>query len=118
VAPTTYPVTASPRLFLTIVSACAEFERDRIGERIRATERAQKARGEYSGGNIAFGWRRTSGKLVEVREEQAAIRKMKALRKKGLSLRAIRDAMREAGVGISHMGVQNALGEEPNSRAA
>jgi DNA invertase Pin-like site-specific DNA recombinase len=34
------------RLFLTIVSAFAEFERDRIGERIRATKRAQKARGE------------------------------------------------------------------------
>ena len=32
------------RLFLTIVSAFAEFERDRIGERIRATKRAQKAR--------------------------------------------------------------------------
>ena len=31
------------RLFLTIVSAFAEFERDRIGERIRATKRAQKA---------------------------------------------------------------------------
>jgi DNA invertase Pin-like site-specific DNA recombinase len=32
------------RLFLTIVSAFAEFERDRIGERIRATKRAPKAR--------------------------------------------------------------------------
>jgi DNA invertase Pin-like site-specific DNA recombinase len=38
------------RLFLTIVSAFAEFERDRIGERIRATKRAQRARGEYLGG--------------------------------------------------------------------
>ena len=38
------------RLFLTIVSAFAEFERDRIGERIRATKRAQQARGEYLGG--------------------------------------------------------------------
>jgi putative DNA-invertase from lambdoid prophage Rac len=30
------------RLFLTIVSAFAEFERDRIGERIRATKRARR----------------------------------------------------------------------------
>ena len=45
------------RLFLTIVSAFAEFERDRIGERIRATKRVQKARGEFSGGIPAFGWR-------------------------------------------------------------
>jgi DNA invertase Pin-like site-specific DNA recombinase len=47
------------RLFLTIVSAFAEFERDRIGERIRATKRAQKARGEYLGGKPPFGWRTT-----------------------------------------------------------
>ncbi len=39
------------RLFLTIVSAFAEFERDRIGERIRATKQRQKASGEYSGGS-------------------------------------------------------------------
>jgi putative DNA-invertase from lambdoid prophage Rac len=32
------------RLFLTIVSAFAEFERNRIGERIRATKQRQKAR--------------------------------------------------------------------------
>ena len=44
------------RLFLTIVSAFAEFERDRIGERIRATKRAQKARGEYLGGKAPFGF--------------------------------------------------------------
>ena len=44
------------RLFLTIVAAFAEFERDRIGERIRATKQAQKARGEYLGGRPPFGF--------------------------------------------------------------
>ena len=44
------------RLFLTIVAAFAEFERDRIGERIRATKRQQKARGEYLGGRPPFGF--------------------------------------------------------------
>src|ERR1700751_2308819 len=38
------------------VSAFAEFEGDRIGERIRATKRAQKARGEYLGGRPPFGY--------------------------------------------------------------
>ena len=32
------------------MSAFAEFERDRIGDRLRATKRAQKARSEYLGG--------------------------------------------------------------------
>src|SRR5215472_10623700 len=53
------------RLFLTIVSAFAELERDRIGERIRATKRQQKARGEYLGGVAPFGWTYgTNGKLA------------------------------------------------------
>jgi putative DNA-invertase from lambdoid prophage Rac len=104
------------RLFLTIVSAFAEFERDRIGERIRATKRAQKARGEYSGGQIAFGWERDGDRLVEVPELQAAIKKMKRMRAQGKSLRAIRDAIRASGVAISHMGVQGALGEVSGKR--
>jgi DNA invertase Pin-like site-specific DNA recombinase len=36
--------------FLQIMAAVAQFERSRIGERIRATKQAQKARGEYLGG--------------------------------------------------------------------
>jgi hypothetical protein len=38
------------RLFLTIVSAFAEFERDRIGERIRQAKAKQRLDGQYSGG--------------------------------------------------------------------
>lgn len=58
------------RLFLTIVSAFAEFERDRIGERIRATKRAQKARGEYLGGRTPFGWYvGANGELVAVPDQ-------------------------------------------------
>ena len=101
------------RLFLTLLGAFAEFERDRIGERIRATKRAQKARGEYSGGVMPFGWARDGDKLVEVPEQQAVIKRMKRLRAQGKSLRAIRDAMNAAGVAISHTGVQAAVGEGP-----
>jgi DNA invertase Pin-like site-specific DNA recombinase len=43
------------RLCLTIVSAFAEFERDRIGERIRATKQRQKANREFSGA-VPFGF--------------------------------------------------------------
>ena len=74
------------RLFLTIVSAFAEFERDRIGERIRATKRAQKARGEYLGGKAPFGFTYDADrKLVPVAEQQKALRRIRTLHDEGLS---------------------------------
>lgn len=97
------------RLFLTIVSAFAEFERDRIGERIRATKRAQKARGEYLGGKPPFGWKVRGTDLVPVPEEQAALARMRALRADGASLRGIADAMAADGIRLSHEGVKKIL---------
>lgn len=97
------------RLFLTIVSAFAEFERDRIGERIRGTKRARRARGAYLGGSVPFGWRREGDQLVAVPEQQRAIRRMRFLRAQGLSLRAIRDNLAKDGVRLSHVAVANAL---------
>jgi DNA invertase Pin-like site-specific DNA recombinase len=73
------------RLFLTIVSAFAEFERDRIGERIRATKRSQKARGEYLGGPTPFGWTHDAGKLVPAPEQQKARRRIHTPHAKGPS---------------------------------
>jgi putative DNA-invertase from lambdoid prophage Rac len=99
------------RLFLTLLSAFAEFERDRIGERIRATKRRQKAAGEYSGGVPPFGWSYNASKrLVPIPEQQAAIKRMKRLRAKGASLRVIAETLTADGVKISHVGVKNALG--------
>ncbi|MEA2740687.1 MAG: putative DNA-invertase from lambdoid prophage Rac [Acetobacteraceae bacterium] len=75
------------RLFLTIVSAFAEFERNRIGERIRATKQAQKARSEFLGSKSPFGWRLAKGRdnreLVPMPLEQAALARMRALRSEG-----------------------------------
>jgi DNA invertase Pin-like site-specific DNA recombinase len=98
------------KLFLTIVSAFAEFERDRIGERIRATKRAQKARGEYLGGKPPFGWTYDAArKLVPVPEQQEAIARMRTLRAEGKGLMAIAAALKAESVRISHMGVKSAL---------
>jgi DNA invertase Pin-like site-specific DNA recombinase len=99
------------RLFLTIVSAFAEFERDRIGERIRQTKRAQKARGEYLGGKPRFGWRMAGdGRvLVPMPQEQAALVRMRTLRNEGLSLRKIAELNSVDGTAISHQGVKLAL---------
>jgi putative DNA-invertase from lambdoid prophage Rac len=101
------------RLFLTIVSAFAEFERNRIGERIRATKQAQKARSEFLGSKSPFGWRLAKGRdnreLVPMPLEQAALARMRALRSEGLSFRKIAEQVAADGVQISHMGVKLAL---------
>jgi DNA invertase Pin-like site-specific DNA recombinase len=98
------------RLFLTIVSAFAEFERDRIGERIRATKRAQKARGEYLGGVTPFGWTYDAErKLVEVPEQQRAIKRIHRLAGQGLSPYKISADLAERGVKLSHVTVRKII---------
>jgi putative DNA-invertase from lambdoid prophage Rac len=95
------------RLFLTIVSAFAEFERDRIGERIRQTKRAQKSRREYLGGILPFGYTRSEDgrSLIEDPVQQAAIRRIRALRSNGLSSAKISAALKEDGIKLSHVSV-------------
>ena len=95
------------RLFLTIVSAFAEFERDRIGERIRATKRAQKARGEYLGGRPPFGFSYDAEhKLVPVPEQQAALRRIRKLAAEGLSPYKIADDLASRDVKLSHVTIR------------
>ena len=45
------------KLFLTIATAFAEAERDRIRERIGQVKAEQKERGRYLGGIVPFGYR-------------------------------------------------------------
>ena len=99
------------KLFLTIAAAFAEAERDRIRERIGQSKADQKARGRYLGGKIPFGWRRDGPDgdvMVEVPEEQAAIREMIRLRvKERQPLRVVVEAMAKRGHMISHQSVVN-----------
>jgi len=107
------------RLFLTIVSAFAEFERDRIGERIRATKRSQKGRGEYLGGKAPFGWtyetvpmpegRKPLRKLVQVPEQQRALRRIEKLAADGFSPYKISDDLASRGVKLSHVTVRKII---------
>jgi DNA invertase Pin-like site-specific DNA recombinase len=106
------PVTGNgmSKLFMSMLGAFSEFERSRIGERIREIKQQQKARGEFTGGPPPFGFRHDEHKeMVPVPEQQAAIRQMRRLKAKGLSLRAIAARMAESGVRIGHVGVQRVL---------
>lgn len=99
------------KLVFQILAAVAEAERDRTREKVTEVKRDQRARGRYLGGKLPYGFARgDNGELVEIPEQQKAIRKAKKLRDDGLSLRAIADALRADGVTISHVGVQSILG--------
>jgi putative DNA-invertase from lambdoid prophage Rac len=98
------------KLFLTIASAFAEAERDRLRERVSQSKADQKARGRYLGGIKPFGYTvDTEGDLVPDEDQQQAIRDMVALKAAGKSLRAIAAAMQAKGHRLSHEGVKGIL---------
>jgi putative DNA-invertase from lambdoid prophage Rac len=98
------------KLVFTILSAVAEAERDRIRERIADVKRDQRSRGRYLGGTVPFGYRvGGGGELVEIPEQQEAIRTMSALRA-SMSLRAIAAAVESRHrIKVSHAGVDKVL---------
>ena len=102
------------KLVFTILSAVAEAERDRTRERIAEVKADQRKRGRYLGGDTPFGFSKVNDsdkgkKLVPLPKEQAAIRRMIALRAKGKSLRDIAAAMKRDGFDLSHFGVDKVI---------
>ena len=99
------------RLVLTILAAIAEFERERIGERIRDAKRHQRRSGQYLGGDRPFGWRvGEDGMLVEDEAEQRALADMREMRDAGTSFRNIAAQIEQThGIQISHQGVKRVL---------
>jgi putative DNA-invertase from lambdoid prophage Rac len=98
------------KLVFTILSAVAEAERDRIRERTRDVKKDQRSRNRYLGGKVPFGWTRgEGGELIEDRRQQLAINRMRQMRDRGESLRAIATTLQTDGFGISHMGIKKLL---------
>jgi putative DNA-invertase from lambdoid prophage Rac len=99
------------KLVLTILVAFAEFERERIGERIRDAKRHQRRSGQYLGGDRPFGWRvGEDGILIENEAEQRALAEIKEMRDGGSSFRSIATQIKQThGIQISHQGVKRAL---------
>jgi DNA invertase Pin-like site-specific DNA recombinase len=102
------------RMMLTMLSAFAEFERDRISERIRDSKRQLRVTGKHQGGDRPFGWSvvrkgKDEGRLVPIAAEQEAIADMVRMKEGGASLRHIASTLKERGLQISHQGVKRAL---------
>lgn len=68
--------TANGKLFLNMLLAFAQFEREIAGERIRDKIAASKRRGMWTGGHVPFGYRAVDGKLVTERQEAMLVQQI------------------------------------------
>ena len=97
------------RLFLTIVSAFAEFERDRIGERIRATKRAQRRAASLSAAlPLRLDARRRAQAGAGARAAEGATADPHAAGQ-GLSPYQIADDLKARGTPLSHVTIRKVI---------
>jgi putative DNA-invertase from lambdoid prophage Rac len=98
------------KVFFTIVAAFAEFERDRIAERISDVKSHERSKGRFLGGSRPFGYSISDdGSLVADSKEQGIIADICRLRQQGMSLRAISNNLSNNETNISHMTVKKIL---------
>lgn len=92
--------TAAGRMVLNILMSVSQWEREAIGERTAAAMQHKRARGEYTGGNVRYGFKVDSDgvSLVECEIEQAVIATIRELRAGGLSLRKISAELARRGI--------------------
>jgi putative DNA-invertase from lambdoid prophage Rac len=76
------------------------------------------SRGRFLGGTPPFGFKVGHGAREPVPELIVAVARMRQLRARGLSLRAVADRMKIRGIVISHVGVKKALAAADRRRAA
>lgn len=101
------------KVFFTIVAAFAEFERDRIADRISDVKANEREKGRYLGGAVPFGYEvDCDGNLIADENEQSIISNVVRLRESGKSLRAIADSVSTDLKKISHMTVDRILKNE------
>lgn len=89
--------TPAGKLFFTILAAMATWERETIAERTRQCMGEKKEKGERYSGVVPYGMMDVNGILEKHPEEQEALRLMRRMRSKGMTVRAISDALFEQG---------------------
>jgi DNA invertase Pin-like site-specific DNA recombinase len=82
---------AAGRLVLNVLASVSQWEREAIGERTSAAMQHKASVGEYTGGDIPYGYSLASDgdHLVEKPEEQKVLSTARTLRGAGLSLRSV-----------------------------
>jgi DNA invertase Pin-like site-specific DNA recombinase len=106
------------KMMFTMLAAMAEFERNRIRERINEGKATQKSKGMFGGGTVPFGYakvlidpaaKKPKYQLAPVPEQQAAIIRMRQMHQNGMPLRTIAAELAKDGITLSHIGVRAAL---------
>lgn len=88
---------AMGRMFLTVAAGFAELERNLIGERTATAMRYKRDRREaYS--PTPFGFVRVGNQLVEDAKEMAVVRRIRAWRRNGWTLRRIAERLSATGI--------------------
>ena len=101
------------KVFFTIVAAFAEFERDRIAERISDVKANERKKGRFLGGSRPFGYNIDfDGSLIRNEDEQILIQDVVKFRNEGKSLRAIAESVSSEVIKVSHMTVKRILNDE------
>jgi site-specific DNA recombinase len=82
---------AAGRLVLNVLASVGQWEREACGERTSAAMEHKKVIGEFTGGELPYGFGLADDgvRLVEVTAEQVVISEARTLRAAGMSLRAI-----------------------------
>lgn len=88
---------ASGRLFYSILSAMAQWERETIAERTTAALQRLREKGMKTGGDCPYGFQVIEGRLGEHPGEQAVIRRILELKDQGHSSREIAEALTREG---------------------
>lgn len=84
--------------FLEAFTLCvAEMERENIKNRTLAGRKVKAQKGGFAGGRPPYGYKTVDNELVIVPEEAECVRKVFALREKGLKMREIAEAVTEEG---------------------
>jgi len=100
------------KMFFTIVASFAEFERDRIAERIADVKANEKQLGRFIGGSRPFGFQVCSnGYLIRDEAEQKMVSLARKLRSAKKSYRTIAEQISLNGIKVSHMTVKKILNE-------
>jgi site-specific DNA recombinase len=89
---------AAGRLVLNIMVSVSQWEREAIGERTAVALQHKRASKLVYTHKIPYGYNREGQRLVPVDAEQAVIRRVKAWRSQGWTLRRIADTLNQDGI--------------------
>jgi DNA invertase Pin-like site-specific DNA recombinase len=107
-------------LIFSILAAVAEFERQRIADRVGEMKAHEKEVGKYRGGAVPYGYQIGADKLLApIPEEQKALSFIIKMAGENQSLRKIQKALAESmGVKISHMSIKRIVKDSAVRKSA